>query len=151
MKYINKLSKEQEKELLSIIGFKVFNTDGFKFERYIEGENVVYRCYGSYLNFEDEYLYISDFNVYHNDQTHVIFFDEEDLDRHDTKKLHKFMSKIFGKEYVTELVEKLNKDKQKLFESKEKYKDNAKMCDSNDWYVKKELMHIDAELKELEK
>ena len=119
------------------------NSDGYKFEKSICGEYVVFHSYdhdyNSPMSYDDEYLYISDFNVFRFDEMND--FDEY-LDKEDTKKLHKFLSKIFGKNYTTELIKKLNLDK-------EKYQNSIVKPDIKQ--IDMEISDIDEQIKEIEK
>ena len=46
MKFINKLTKNQEKELLNVLGFdKYFNSFRYHAEKYNNGESIVYHIY----------------------------------------------------------------------------------------------------------
>ncbi len=124
MKYINQLTKEQEEELLNILGFdKFMHSSEYKvvkkvYDYYGEIEYGAYYYDGSSIRGEEEafYLIISDFYVekasgyygYHHNDT---------IDKEATTKLRKFMSQIFGKEeYINDFIEKLNKDKEKYQE-----------------------------------
>ena len=126
------------------------NSDGYKFEKSICGEYVVFHSYdhdyNSPMSYDDEYLYISDFNVFRFDEMND--FDEY-LDKEDTKKLHKFSSKIFGKNYTTELIKKLNADKEKLNKNKEKYQNTILKPDIKQ--IDMEISDIDEQIKEIEK
>ena len=108
MKYVNRLTREQEKELLELMHFSMFQT-GFcrGSERYVTSDEIVFHSYDhdhrSSKDYEDYYLYLGDFEVkrtlYPKDHT---------------KDLRKYLYNLFGEEYKEDLKLHLQAKKEEI-------------------------------------
>ena len=128
MKYINKLTNAQEKELLSILGFdKYLNNDKFEIKNY---------------NF-DTYIRYSAFNLdYGNDVICLSDFYVDEGKKEETKALRIFLYNIFGEQYIFDLIDHLGHIKKGF-----KRKLEIQMEEINK--TKKDIDRIDNEIKEV--
>ena len=130
MKYINKLTNAQEKELLSILGFdKYLNNDKFEIKKSNFDTKIGYSAFN--WDYGNDVIYINDFYV-------------NEGKKEETKALRIFLYNIFGEQYMIDLIEHLGHIKEGYKEKLEKQMEEVNK-------TKKDIDKIDNEIKEVEK